>query len=216
MIRHATLHYIYDPFCGWCYAAAPLLTAATEIDGLKVVAHGGGMLTGTNVKKMTAEWRDFVRPHEQRIAALSGQSFGTAYRDGTQFNYDVVLDSGPPTAGMLAAEEVFGAGLAMLKRLQVAYYVEGQPIAEERVILDLSSELGLELNQFSKALEHARKQLVEHFYSTQKLLARVGGRGFPTFAVEQNNEIVNLHLGHFLGKPQEFRLELERMVAVAN
>lgn len=216
MIPAATLHYVYDPFCGWCYAAAPLLTAASEVEGLKVVAHGGGMLTGTNSKKMTAEWRDFVRPHEQRIAALSGQLFGAAYRDGTQFNYDVVLDSGPPTAGMLAAEEVSGAGLAMLKRLQVAYYVEGQPIAEERVILDLSSELGLEQIEFSTALEHATNQLVEHFYSTQKLLARVGGRGFPTFAVEQNNEIVNLHLGQFLGKPQEFRLELERILGVAN
>ena len=216
MISPTKLHYIYDPFCGWCYGAAPLVTAAMELDGLKVVPHGGGMVTGTNAKKMSPEWREFVRPHEQRITALSGQSFGTAYRAGTQFNYDVMLDSGPPTAAMLAAEEVAGVGLAMLKRLQVAYYLEGQPIAEERVILSISSELGLEPNEFSKALEHATKQLVEHFHSTQKLLARVGGRGFPTFAVEQGSETVNIHLGQFLGKPQEFRNAVERMVAVAN
>ena len=28
------LHAIYDPLCGWCYAAAPLLAAAREVPGL--------------------------------------------------------------------------------------------------------------------------------------------------------------------------------------
>ncbi|MCF3992670.1 DsbA family protein, partial [Pseudomonas aeruginosa] len=23
-----TLHYLYDPLCGWCYGASPLLAAA--------------------------------------------------------------------------------------------------------------------------------------------------------------------------------------------
>ena len=40
MVSPATLHYIYDPFCGWCYAAAPLVKAAREI--LPVRLHGGG------------------------------------------------------------------------------------------------------------------------------------------------------------------------------
>ena len=211
----ATLHYIYDPFCGWCYGAAPLVTAASELDGLKVVPHGGGILTGASAKKMSPEWREFVRPHEQRIATLSAQSFGASYREGTQFNYDVVLDSGPPTAAMLAAEEIAGAGLAMLKRLQVAYYVEGRPIADQREVMDVSSELGLESDTFSEAFKHATRKLDEHFQSTQSLLVRVGGRGFPTFAIEQGDSVINLHLGHFLGKPAEFRLELERLTAIA-
>jgi protein-disulfide isomerase-like protein with CxxC motif len=28
---------------------------------------------------MSADWRDFVRPHEERIKALSGQKFGENY-----------------------------------------------------------------------------------------------------------------------------------------
>jgi putative protein-disulfide isomerase len=210
-----TLHYIYDPFCGWCYAAAPLVTAATQLNGLKVVLHGGGMLTGAGAKKMSPEWREFVRPHEQRIATLSGQSFGAAYRDHAQSNYELVLDSGPPTAAMLAAEELAGAGLAMLKRLQVAYYVEGRPISERHEILKVSSELGLESAVFPKALNHATEKLDKHFQSTHELLARIGGRGFPTFAIEQGNKIANFHLGHFLGKPEQFRRELELLMASA-
>lgn len=40
------LHYLYDPFCGWCYGAAPLLTKAMEIEGLAIIPHGIGMLSG--------------------------------------------------------------------------------------------------------------------------------------------------------------------------
>lgn len=32
-----TLHYICDPFCGWCYGVAPLLTEAEKIDDLKII-----------------------------------------------------------------------------------------------------------------------------------------------------------------------------------
>lgn len=27
-MNNAVLHYIYDPLCGWCYGAAPLVRAA--------------------------------------------------------------------------------------------------------------------------------------------------------------------------------------------
>jgi putative protein-disulfide isomerase len=211
----ATLHYIYDPFCGWCYAAAPLLTAATQVKGLKVVAHGGGMLTGSNAKKMTPEWREFVRPHEQRIAAISGQSFGAAYRDGTQFDYDVVLDSGPPTAAMLAAEELAGAGLTMLKRLQVAYYVEGRPIGDPHTLATIARELGLDSAAFAKALDRASANLGQHLQDSRELLSRLGAQGFPALAVEQAGRITNLHLGQFLGKPELFRAALQQQLETA-
>lgn len=215
MIPSATLHYIYDPFCGWCYAAAPLLTAATEVGGLKVVAHGGGMLAGSNAKKMTAEWREFVRPHEQRIAALSGQPFGAAYRERAQFDYDVVLDSGPPTAAMLAAEELAGAGLKMLKRLQVAYYVEGRPIGDLRELLTIAAELGLDSSEFAKALDRANANLEQHLQDSRKLLSRLGAQGFPTLAVERAGQFTNLHLGQFLGKPELFRAALQHLLDAA-
>ncbi|WP_316156729.1 hypothetical protein [Cupriavidus sp. BIC8F] len=80
---------------------------------LKVVAHSGGMLAGAQAQMMSAEWRDFIRPHEERITALRGQKFSEAYQEGTQFNYDVKLDSGPPTAAMLAAESLAGARTAL-------------------------------------------------------------------------------------------------------
>lgn len=216
MSNQATLHYVYDPFCGWCYGVAPLLAAASELERLKIVPHGGGMLALDNAKMMSADWRHFVRPHETRITALSGQEFGDAYKAGTQFNYDVVLDSAPPTAAMLAAEELAGVGLRMLKRLQTAYYVEGRPIADRAELTRLAVELGLDEERFSAAFDQGTSRLPEHFENTRELLWRAGGRGFPTLALEQDGELQMLHLGQFLGKPAQFREALEGRLAHAS
>mgnify|MGYP000541257890 CR=1 FL=1 len=46
------LHYIYDPLCGWCYGAKPLIDAARGI--VPVVAHGGGINLGQTVSETFA------------------------------------------------------------------------------------------------------------------------------------------------------------------
>lgn len=66
--RAATLHYFYDPLCGWCYAAAPLLAMAAKISGLAVELHGGGLLSGPDRCRVTPELRRYVMQHDRRIA----------------------------------------------------------------------------------------------------------------------------------------------------
>ena len=41
-----TLHYIFDPLCGWCYGASPLIEAARHVNGLDIALHAGGLMTG--------------------------------------------------------------------------------------------------------------------------------------------------------------------------
>ena len=212
MDQQATLHYVYDPYCGWCYGMAPLLSVADEREDLKVVAHSGGMLAGDQAQTMSTEWRNFVRPHEERITALSGQTFGTAYQEGTQFNYDVKLDSAPPTAAMLAAESLAGVGLRMLKRLQTAYYVEGRHISEREALIGIAVELGLDAGAFSKAYDDALLHIAEHFADTQVFLEALGGRGYPTLAIERDGKVSRLHLGRYFGKPELFRQALAQLL----
>ena len=66
MTAATTLHYIYDPLCGWCYGAKPLIDAAREI--VPVVAHSGGMMTGSHRRPVSTQLRDYVMPHDKRIA----------------------------------------------------------------------------------------------------------------------------------------------------
>lgn len=198
----ATLHYLYDPFCGWCWGAAPLIAAAAHLPGLRVQLHGGGLLMGENARLMSAEWREFVRPHEARITALSGQGFGSGYRDIAQYDRTLKLDSAPPTAAMLAAESLAGLGLAMARRLQRAYYVEGRPIAERDELVLQAQELGLAAERFEPELDRALAGLGAHVDATRALLQRLGGRGYPTLALQRQSQFELLPLGQWLGRPQ--------------
>lgn len=213
MDEQAKLHYVYDPYCGWCYGLAPLLSVADETKGLKVVAHSGGMLAGTQAQNMSPEWRDFVRPHEARITALSGQAFSEAYQEGTQYDYEVKLDSAPPTAAMLAAESLSGAGLKMLKRLQTAYYVDGRHISERDELIHIAVELGLDAKGFSEAYDQAMANVDAHFRNTQAFLETLDGRGYPTLAFERNATVSRIHLGRYFGKPELFRNALAELMA---
>ncbi len=213
-MSNPTLHYVYDPLCGWCYGASPLVRAARAV--LAVQAHGGGMMTGAQRRPVTPELRQFVMAHDQRIAKASGQPFGPAYFDGLLRDQGAVLDSAPPITAVLAADELAGAGLDMLARLQLAHYVEGRRIAEVAVLRELAADIGLDVQAFGSAyarLDGASTQL--HIEQSRALLARMGGHGFPSFALDLDGRFTTVDIGPYLGQPDAWRTWLTQQVASA-
>lgn len=209
-----TLHYIHDPLCGWCYGAAPLVKAARE--RLPVLAHGGGMMAGPARRQVTAELRGFVLPHDQRIAQLSGQPFGAAYRDGLLNDTSAVFDSEPPIAAVLAADAVAGRGLDLLARLQTAHYVEGRLIADRAVLEELAADIGLDAQAFAAALSASEGDAVQrHIGETRALMQRLGVRGFPSFVLEQAGSWRSIDIGPFMGQPAAFAEWLQGQVPAA-
>jgi putative protein-disulfide isomerase len=206
-----TLHYIHDPLCGWCYGAAPLVRVAR--DALTVRAHGGGMMAGPARRPVTPELRQFVMPHDRRIAQLSGQPFGPAYVDGLLLDTGAVFDSAPPITAMLAADELAGTGLDMLARLQTAHYVEGRRISEPAVIEELAPSIGLDAAAFRDAFQRLQGAATQaHIEDSRSLLARVGGRGFPTFVLEEEGRFTTVDIGPYLGQPDAWRGWLAQQV----
>lgn len=197
------LHYFYDPFCGWCYAAAPLLKKARR--QLPVVAHGGGMMAGSRRQAVSPQLRDYVMPHDQRIARLTGQEFGSAYFDGLLRDPEAIFDSAPPIAAILAAEQVAGRGLDLLARLQTAHYVEGRRIADRPVLIAIVGELGLDPEGFAAALAASEGAAVAaHIAESQRLMAELGAGGFPTFVLEADGRREAIDIGPYLGQPEAF------------
>ncbi|KPG93599.1 protein-disulfide isomerase [Pseudomonas sp. RIT-PI-q] len=194
------LHYIYDPLCGWCYGAKPLVHAAQTV--LPVIAHGGGMMSGANRQTVSPQLRNYVMPHDRRIAEYTGQPFGEAYFEGLLRDDTAVFDSAPPIAAVLAAEQIAARGLELLGRLQSAHYMEGRRIADEPVLFELAAHIGLDASTFEKAFKQAATD--DHIKEARALLARIGGQGFPTFALEQDGQFTLIDIGPWLGKPQAF------------
>ncbi len=212
----ALIHYWYDPLCGWCYGAAPLLQVVGEIPGLRVALRGGGLFSGAQRQRLNGPLRQHILAHDQRIAELSGQPFGAAYRDGLLQDAETWLDSDPPTAAVLAAEALAGQGLAMLHGLQWAHYQQGRRIAEPAVLVELAQDLGLAVEAFRAELQrHGGAVLAEHLVASRRALAQLGGGGFPTLALERAGRLQVLDIGAYLGRPEAWREHLLRGLAEA-
>jgi putative protein-disulfide isomerase len=205
-----TLHYVFDPLCGWCYAAAPLVQAARAVPGLSIALHGGGMMTGPNRRAITPQWRDYVMPHDRRIAQLTGQPFGEAYFDGLLRDTEALMDSEPPTTAILAAEALGRRGLDLLQRLQRAHYVEGQRIADATVLRELAADIGLDDTAFATSFHaHAGEPTREHIAASRALLARVHGSGFPSFALARGDgRLEPVDASPWLGRPEAWQQHL--------
>lgn len=210
-----TLHYLYDPLCGWCYGASPLLAAAREVTGLDVRLHGGGMMTDANRQPVGAGLRHYVMPHDLRIAQLTGQPFGKDYFDGLLRDTSAVFDSAPPTAAVLAAEALDGLGAAMLARIQRAHYVEGRRIAERPVLLELVPNWGLARASPRRSTPAPASRCAPHFADSRRLMNRLGAAGFPTFALERDGRLQVLDTGRYLGQPDDWRAFLETQLRLA-
>lgn len=205
------LHYIYDPLCGWCYGAAPLVQAARGISGLTIEAHGGGMMAGGNRQPVTEALRRYVMPHDERIAGLTGQVFGPDYVDGLLRDSGAVFDSAPPTTAILAAQALGGRGLDLLQRLQQAHYVEGRRIADPAELRRLAEDIGLDGMAFQAAFAATEGAATErHIAQSRELLARVRGTGFPTLALERDGAYELLEPARFLGRPSQWQADLRQ------
>lgn len=204
------LHYVFDPLCGWCYAAAPLVQAARTVPGLAIALHGGGMMTGANRRPITLQWRDYVTPHDRRIAQLTGQPFGEAYFEGLLRDTTAVMDSEPPTTAILAAEALGGRGLDLLQRLQRAHYVEGHRIAHTAVLHELAIDIGLDGDAFAALLaQQAGEATRQHIADSRALLGRVGGGGFPTFALARGDgRLERIDASAWLGRREAWQQQL--------
>ena len=210
-----TLHYIFDPLCGWCYGAAPLVDAARAVPGLAIALHGGGMMVGSHRRKIDAQWRGHVIEHDARIAAMTGQPFGEAYINGLLLDTTAMMDSTPPTCAILAAEKLAGRGLEMLHLIQVAHYQQGKRVADMRVLEGLAQESGFPVDEFMQeiALIEATT-LADHIAQSRALLAKVQGPGFPTFVLEDaQGQLHVLPVGQYLGDAKAWQALLREYVS---
>lgn len=201
-MNQTTLHYVYDPLCGWCYGAAPLLKAAAGVPGLAIELHAGGLWLGARRQPMGVALRDYVRPHDERIAALTGQAFGARYFEQLLLDESLTLDSEPPIRAILAVRDRGGDDLAILHRLQETHYREGLWIGEMDRLVSLAQEMGLDATEFRQA--YAAAPLEAHLAQSRQWLQRIGSQGYPTLALQLRGQLVPIATARFLGQPRQF------------
>ncbi|MCC6202721.1 MAG: DsbA family protein [Gammaproteobacteria bacterium] len=205
-MKTATLHYICDPLCGWCYGAAPLVTAILDVENLALQWHCGGLFSGSNVRVIGREMYDFIMSADAHLQALTGQPLGRAYQQELLPSGDVLLDSSVPIKAMLIAEQLAGQGLAMLLAIQHAHYLDGRRVCDAATLQSLATDLGLPREPFLEAWRATAAAAVEeHIAATRRLMAQYGTHSFPTFVLATPAATRVLDHQSYYGKPQAWR-----------
>lgn len=203
--------YLFDPLCGWCYAAAPALKHLQGVDGLDVSLAPSGLFAGQGARPMDAQFAAYAWSNDQRIEKLTGQPFTQAYRDNILGAVAGRFDSGPATLALTAvAQTAPGRELDALHALQRARYVDGRDTADATVLADVLTVLGLAdaaaLAREPDAALH--RAMAERVANAQALLRAVGARGVPQLVVAGQGGALRLIGGDALLGPHERLVEL--------
>lgn len=211
---NAKLHYIFDPLCGWCYAASPLLTALKDRfgDELELVFHPG--LLFPTPRFIEPAYRKHIINADALIADFAGVQFGTDYIQRVRTTPVLRYHSELPAAAVLAINALKPKlGLRMLELIQQSHYQLGGDVSEITTLNALAQTLGLEAKAFAQALDNIQHSLPVMAVEARNLMQAVGGNGFPTLVLERDGEYQKLDHNSAYSKPHLLANHVAQLVA---
>lgn len=181
-----TLHYLFDPLCGWCYGAAPAVSGLLESGGVSLELLPTGLFSGEGARPLDDAFAAYAWSNDQRIERLTGQRFSERYRDRILGDRRQLFDSGPATVALTAVSLTEPAReLEALEAIQHARYVDGNDVISLAALADLLRALGLD--DAAAKLSHPDAELLganqARVSRAQALMREFGARGVPTLIV---------------------------------
>ncbi|MEO6974204.1 MAG: DsbA family protein [Rhodoferax sp.] len=182
-----TLHYLFDPLCGWCYGATPAVSGLLEVPGVSVKLLPTGLFSGEGARAMDDAFANFAWSNDQRIERLTGQIFTQRYRDRVLGDRHQLFDSGPATVALTAVSLIDPVReLEALKAIQRARYVDGSDVTSLAALASLLEGLGFEQAAVRIAhpdadLQSANRVRIDR---AQALMREFSVGGVPTLIAE--------------------------------
>ena len=207
-----TLHYLFDPLCGWCYGATPALSALAGTPSLNIELLPTGLFSGTGARPMDSDFAAYAWSNDQRIERLTGQRFTGQYRHQILGDRQRLFDSGPATVALTAVSLTAPAReLEALKAIQHARYVDGQDVTSLEILDGLLRELGLE-EAAALVAQPGADLLAANQARTrrgQALMQEFGARGVPTLVADSGDKRWIVNHTAFYSNPSALASELE-------
>ena len=190
----ATLIYIGDPMCSWCYGFSPELTdALKELEGQVEIELLMGGLRPYNTQKMT-ELADFLKGHWKEVHERSGQPF----------SYDVlatqqIYDTEPPSRAVVVMRQLAPKQeLAFFKAIQKAFYYENKDMGAVETYMELAENYGVDKTKFKELFTSEAMKLAVR--ADFEKAAAMGVRGFPTVVLRDEEGYYLISNGYMEGK----------------
>ncbi|WP_421993999.1 DsbA family protein [Roseococcus sp.] len=178
--------YLFDPLCGWCYGASPVLEKIASTDGVDLELVTVGLFAGEGARPIDANFSAYAWSNDQRISRLTGQTFSEDYRSRVLADHTRLFDSGPATLALAAVAATAPAReLEALKEIQLARYVEGRDTTDPGVLAEVLGRLGLsEAAQRLRAPDEALVELYRRRIGEgREKMRRFGVAGVPALLV---------------------------------
>ncbi|GGQ30441.1 DsbA family protein [Shewanella litoralis] len=190
----ATLYYVHDPMCSWCWGYRPTWDMLQQqlqqefAEQLAVTYLVGGLAP------------DSAEPMPEAMQQMLEQTWQRIHQQlGTQFNHDFWRNSKPrrstyPACRATLVARQYGQEQAMVNAIQHAYYLHAQNPSDVEVLSTLAGALGMNAEQFKLQLlsEQTEQQLHKEIHFARKLPIQ----GFPSLVLVANNHAYPITLDY--------------------
>ncbi len=179
----ATLIYIGDPMCSWCYGFSPEFSKATEQLGDKVdlqLVMGG--LRPYNQESM-ADLGDFLKEHWEHVNEASNQPFYYEILKEKEMKYDTEPIC---RANVIARELNPEKAWQFFKLSQIAFYKDNQDPNQLKTMLEVAKACELPLDKFEEMFvsDEWKEKVKDDFQYS----ADLGVRGFPSVVLKKGEQ----------------------------
>lgn len=196
----ATLHYVGDPMCSWCWGMSPVMAETARwcrAEGLGFRLVMGGLRAGGGDEWNTA-FRTFLRREWSHIAEKTGQPFGMTLLDRPFFAYDTEpACRAVVTARLLLEEQGKGAleELAFFAGVQKKFYVNGEDPKEARFYGEICRDAGIDPARFTTLF--SSREMAAMTAADFQLSRALGCRAFPSLILTAPGQHVReIAVGH--------------------
>lgn len=180
----ATLYYVHDPMCSWCWGFRPVWQQVQSLLAGKVKTHYllGGLAADSDLPmpaEMQANIKDTWAHIQKEIP-------------GTVFNFDFWTQNQPRRSTYLSCRAVIAAGMQgqthasenMLLAIQQAYYQQAKNPSDSDVLIQLAADCGLDNERFATDLFSDKcEQLLRQ---DLQLAKQLGVHCFPSLVLACN------------------------------
>ncbi len=199
--RHP-VSYLFDPLCGWCYGAAPMIARLRAEADIDLTSVPSGLFAEDGAFPASEAFAAHAWSADQRIAAMTGQVFSDAYRRDVLGNQAAHIDSGPATLALAAVRRTEpDREWEALKAIQAARYVDGLDNGDAATVGRILADAGfgaavLRYRDPDAALLSAYRAIIDEGRS---LMRRFAIRGVPALILGQGDSARPLGADYLFG-----------------
>jgi putative protein-disulfide isomerase len=181
----ATLFYVHDPMCSWCWGFTNVYDQLIERlpAGVEIRRWVGGLASDSDV------------PMPESMQQMLQQTWARIEQTipGTSFNFDFWSTCKPRRSTYPACRAVIAAreqgeqyDLIMTRQIQQAYYLQARNPSDNDTLIALSDEIGLDSDRFANVLVDpgTHQLLLDEINQARS----IGIDSFPSLVLEQGGQ----------------------------